>query len=258
MVFKITIHALRMIFTNFSSALKIALVPFVLSQLVGLGFYYFLTGQLFASQAELQSVLMTDGYGKFLLGMLVMLVLSIVLMAWIAVGWHRFVLLEEYPNGFLPKWHGDQTKAYIGKILLLMLILMGLGFVGGLVAGLLGALLAVAIHPLAVVVPMLLVYLAMLWIFTRLSLVLPSVSIGNPMGFGEAWEHTKPMSGTILGVAILSGIVIYVPAALQFIAPENGVFIAIVSFVVGFFGVLLGASVLTTIYGIIIEKRELT
>jgi hypothetical protein len=48
---------------------------------------------------------------------------GIVCYCWAAVGWHRYVLMEETGNGFLPSWRGDRVRAYFGRAFVVGLVI---------------------------------------------------------------------------------------------------------------------------------------
>jgi hypothetical protein len=46
---------------------------------------------------------------------IVVALLAMVIMLWVAVAWHRFVLLAEAPNGWLPIWNGSAVASYLSQ-----------------------------------------------------------------------------------------------------------------------------------------------
>lgn len=237
--------------------LRIGLVPFILTQIVGMMFYHAFTGSVFASPETLAASIQRVGIGAYYLGFLALLAVNIIILGWLAVNWHRFILLQEYPSGFMPRFWVDQTKSYVTKLILIMLLVMALAIPLGLVAGMIVVALN-SLGPVALRLPIIALYSVIGWVVMRLSLVLPSVSIGKEMTFTEAWSETKEMAGSIFWVAVISGILTSAPGLLTFLAPNSVVFNFVISLVVGFVGIMMAASILTTLYGVIVEKRELT
>lgn len=45
------------------------------------------------------------------------MVVAFIATLWIAVAWHRFVLLNEAPQGLLPAFKGDRVMAYLLRML---------------------------------------------------------------------------------------------------------------------------------------------
>ena len=98
---QIFVHALRMVFGNFKQVLQITIGP-----------------ALIAVAAMIVMALMTRGSsepvyygaegpppdlgGGLVLPVLVAFLIVFAIFLWVAVAWHRYVLLEEYPNGLLP------------------------------------------------------------------------------------------------------------------------------------------------------------
>jgi len=172
---------------------------------------------------------------------------------WVAVAWHRFVLLEEYSNGVVPTFHGGRMLAYFGYGLLLGLV-VGLATV--VVAVLVGGALFWA--PILAIAAAGIVAIAGCWAFYRLSPILPACAIGNKMGMKEAWAATKPMSGSILGAMVIFVVSIL---ALAFLGVLIGSIIPILGGVLllafNWLYILLGISFLTTLYGVAVEGRTI-
>ena len=95
--------------------------------------------------------------------------------------------------------------------------------------------------------------------FYRLSIILPAAAIGNPITISEAWNSTTGISGSILVLLVVTFLfqllVQLVFSALVFI-PVLGVLLMV------FFGTLvlpmINVSLFTTMYGLFVEKRQLT
>ena len=180
-------------------------------------------------------------------------VLAWALVSWIAVRWHRYVLLEE-GSGWVPPWDAGLVGRYMLRV-----------FVIGLIVAL-GALLAITV-PLALaatdagilllLVP-LVIQVAAVWVTLRLSVSLPAVALGERMSLGAAWASTRPAAGAIaiLGVLLLAlGIAAsLLAAALGAVSPM----LATVASLAGNWTVsLLSVGVLTVLYGHLVEGREL-
>ncbi|MEM0930754.1 MAG: hypothetical protein AAGI89_15820 [Pseudomonadota bacterium] len=200
--------------------------------------------------------------GLFFVAILILFLIAMVFLAWIAISWHRFILLEEYPTGWLPPFRLAEIKAYVVKLVLLTLVFLAIMAIPALLLGGIGAMVGSAE---AAAGPVLLVFAAIfilipvfLWISFRLSSVLPAAAVARPMGIGEAWRQTESHSGTIflfalayLGVSIAIQIVVSILG----LVPIVGIAIAIFG---SWFTTILGFSALTTVYGVAIEGRELT
>ncbi len=99
MAWKIVLHAFRMIFANIGDALKVSVGPMLIFVVLAL-----VLGSVanvsFTSIDPIQSV-ETASAGALFVSVLILCAAAIFIFAWIAVAWHRFILLEEYP-GVLP------------------------------------------------------------------------------------------------------------------------------------------------------------
>ncbi|WP_237217307.1 hypothetical protein [Ruegeria lacuscaerulensis] len=193
----------------------------------------------------------TEPSGSVVLFFLCLAVIFIVTMFWIAVSWHRFILLEEYPRGLFPTFRFDRILAYLGRVLLIGLV-MTLAFVPvSLVAATVGA----SVLSLVLVA----VFSVFLFIcFYRLSIILPAAAIGQPLTLGEAWAKTVGSSGAIVVIVIAAAVfqfLIQLVISALAIVPVLGAFLAL------FFGALvlpmINVSILTTLFGVFAEGREL-
>jgi hypothetical protein len=181
-------------------------------------------------------------------------VLSVVAWVWAAVGWHRFVLLEEYAQGVLPPWHGSNNGSYflralqVGLILLgaliLMTIVIGLAFMilpGAGMAVLLGIGLVVGVS----------------WAGTRVGLVLPAAAIGAPLTIGESWQVTKPVSGQILLPIIVIALVAGLSGQAVLLVLGPNLLGVLASSLVSWLQLLVNLALMTTLFGNLIEGRAL-
>ena len=175
---------------------------------------------------------------------------------WAAVAWHRFVLLEEVP-GIVPALRGDRIGSYlwawvrlIGPILLVGLVV---AFIGSAIAAVAAALGSPALAAL------LLFGLNVLAVYgtLRFSLVLPAAAVGRSMGVFESWARTKEARDAILVaaalLAVLNGVIGAAGGALG-LAGSAG---TVLSLALSWFGFVLGLSILTAIYGHVVEGRPL-
>ncbi|WP_300549593.1 threonine dehydratase [Roseovarius sp.] len=247
---KIFTLSLKMIFGNLPQVMKITLVP----ALIGFAFLIGYMAILGISTSQLSGVESGSGAiggGAAFGGFLLMLVLVMIAL-WVIVAWHRFVLLAEYPTGWIPTLRFDRILSYAGHAILLGL----LSFVIVLPVGLLMGVTASA-APIAGMVLMVLVILALNVIIFRLSPILPAAAIAKPLRMKEAWEATKGADGTILLLLIiLSGFqfVLQFALSLLVVIPVLGLLIMPVGLLIS---ALINVSILTTLYGHFIEGRDL-
>jgi hypothetical protein len=118
---------------------------------------------------------------------------------WVAVAWHRYILLEEEPGALLPAWNGAAIWAYFKAGLMVGLILLVVLLPLMTVAGFLLVPLAgpsAASPPLLLgLIGFLVAFLPAIFIFYRLSPALPAAAIGRPLTLREAWFQTGSAAG---------------------------------------------------------------
>jgi hypothetical protein len=182
--------------------------------------------------------------------------LYFIVLLWLAVAWHRYVLLNEMPSGAIPPFKGDRMLSYFGRSLLIGLVLLCIGIVLMLVTAVLGVVLG----PLAILVAIVF-YVVMTVVSYRLSPILPAAALGQSLSLREAWAATAGASGAIivLGiVSVLAVIVIDLPVFLLVNLGSVGRILAqLWSIATGWVFMLVGISIITTIYGHYVEKRPL-
>jgi len=252
MAWKLILHSFNMVFGNLSEALKVSFGPILIGLLlIGISFFGFGLKLDFISQLEQGR---DSNAGAAIMFTLLAVIVMTVVFAWIAVAWHRFVLLEQYP-GMLPAFKGQPIGAYIGKTLVLSLLVALVVFVVAFVIGLLTALTAsmgLAIF-LGVVLGFVVSYL---WL--RIGLVLPATALREPLKVSESMAATKPMAGTIFGASAILAILNFVASL---IIGQVYDFADIIAFVLdvaaNWVFLMVGISILTTLYGHLIEKRPL-
>lgn len=175
-------------------------------------------------------------------------VLFLIALLWVAVGWHRFALLGEVPEGWVPPFDGARVLGYLGRSVLLALLVavvtVGVSVPLGLVGLPLGAAGAALTGGAALVLAMVLFY--------RLSVVLPAAAAGRPIGMRDAWSATQGHSGTAVGLALLTfglSLLLQLPTALDAMLGVAGpVVTAVYQIAVGWIGLMVGVAVLTVFY----------
>ncbi|MCP4820318.1 MAG: hypothetical protein GY883_14085 [Shimia sp.] len=235
-------HSVGLAARNWKEALKIFLVPVSLCVLL----FVVVGGALGLTSAGEPS----GSFG------LVFLLLPIVLIVafWSVVSWHRFVLLEEYPVGWIPPFRFDRILSYLGHGLLLGLV----SFVLMLpIVAVIALLAATGIEALAFVIAIP-AYIALIVIMYRLVPILPAAAIGKPLKLMESFNATKGANGAIIVLllvlfAVNFGVQLVVMALTALLAPLGILF----SLVASLFLSIVNISVLTTFYGLYIEGRSI-
>ena len=186
-----------------------------------------------------------------------MFLVAVVTGLWIAVGWHRFVLLGEAP-GIVPVFRGDRIWAYFlrslgyGIILVVAAVLCG-GIVVYVLRWVLMFSWGMALNAMAV-----LVYPPLLVIAFRLTTGLPGAALGADAPFLAGWNATAGKTGDFIGLALVIVVIIVVLELIGFLVISRIMVLSLIwSFLIGWLRMILGVSILTTLYGHYIEKREL-
>lgn len=172
----------------------------------------------------------------------------------IAVAWHRFILLDERPTGWLPAFDGRRMLVYFGYSLLLSLVAFAIALVVGMVLGIFAVMGGVVLVILTGFVTVFVV----LVIGYRLALILPASSVDRPLRLGEAWAATSGATGDIVALAFISAIasvVISLPS-LVFTGPLSAVGL-LWGALVNWLSLMVGISILTTLYGHYVEGRPI-
>lgn len=92
------------------------------------------------------------------------------------------------------------------------------------------------------------------WIVTRIGLVLPSASLGTYMTMGESWSHTGPVSSAILLPIIVVPLAFFIITTLTGMLGVIGVILYVL---LTWVQVLMNLALMTTLYGNLVEGRQL-
>jgi len=248
---KLFSHSVGMISRNFQQAVQIFLVPLVLIVLV----IFVMVGQMIGELKMFESGTSVPvgmvGPGVFLKFFFLSLVVALISM-WGVVAWHRYVLLEEMPKGWIPRLNLSNMVLYLLRSLQLMLVsvvcLLPVAFVGSAITqagGVIGAILMV-------------VCFVVVFVFVgRMVLVLPAAAIGASFGLGDALRATKGQWPTFLAVGFFIFLANVVASVVLLGLSSIPWLMSVVQ--LGFSAVLslLNISILTTLYGYFVEKRPI-
>jgi hypothetical protein len=256
MKFEIVKHAFGLIVLNFGMAMRIMLLPWAVMTVV-----LFMINQYLYEQRWAPSTTIPSNAGMVSQTVLEFLyvVFYIIVGIWIAMGWHRFVLINEKPNSYWPKWHGQLARAYFVRsvYITLALLLPMLAFV----AFDLMVDRDFQEYPSGYLdVPWLLFWLifdsVVSYATLRLSLGLPGAAVGNSISLHESRLETRAWSAEIWGASILIGL-LYIPVYIVSFLHEEFLAAVIFAEVWCALVMLLTISVLTTLYDVIKEGHEL-
>jgi len=242
-------HSIRQVMNNLPAAIRISGVLYLVQVVVGMAF-----GRAMMSGG--MGMMQGGGFG---LGALLVLLVALITGIWIAVAWHRFVLLAEMPITPVPPFLGERMGAYFIKSLLIGIILIVAGMVLGMIIGLVamplmthgGGLMAMLLISLLVQVPMFLLGL-------RLATGLPGTALGSDQPLMAGWRATAGEWQVILQLALMMALAVWALNMIGMFAFGSMTMLAqIWQIIVGWPIMMVGLSVLTTLYGHYIEKRPL-
>lgn len=243
-------HSVRLVLRNLGAAFKVSAVLYLIQ--VAAQVYAFNNPALDPQMLDMDNPDVQPDMGA-LGNYLILSLASLVASLWIAVAWHRYVLAEEYPTGWLPAWHGGFLLSYLGRSLLIGIIVAVAIMIVSIPAGMIA---------LALPGGLILMFAVMLgvsvYITFRLGVMLPAAAMGKSMTLSESWKATASESGSImvLGViAIGAGLILQLPSLL---GGSGGTVISLIyNLVTGWFAMIIGVSVLTTLYGHMVEGRAI-
>lgn len=261
-------HVIAQVFGNMGSAARITLVLLAIPVAIILATN---PGVLTGAAIQLdQNTAPGTFSGLNILGLLAAILAGLVCWLWAAVAWHRFVLLEEYPTGLFPNWRGSNIGNYFGNALLIGLVLIGASFGAGLVIAIVVGVLQSAAIAIALGVGLV---FGLSWLATRIGLILPAAAIGERLGMGESWRATAPVSGQIIlpiivialaSIILNQGIIAAFGTSVEVqtvLGPQQQVTLSItgviLSVTVSWIQMLVNLALMTTLYGNLIEGRQL-
>ncbi|WP_305970019.1 MULTISPECIES: hypothetical protein [unclassified Mameliella] len=238
-------HAFRMVWNNLNTALKVTGLLFAIQMVPQI----WLMSQTDQNNLDASVDVAMGGSLLFLLWAIVALVAGI----WMAVAWHRYVLTGEQSGTWLPIWRPRLVLGYLGRTILLGLLSILAFVVLGIPLGFI-----IAFLPL-LMLPAMVVYLAFgLFVFFRLSLILPAVAMEKRMKLLASWDATGTDAGAVLGlsaiVAVVVAMLMFVSMIFAAISPFLGMVWTIGS---GWLFSLVSITCMTTLYGVYVEGRDI-
>lgn len=240
-------HSLRQVMDNLGPALKISGALYLVQ--VGI------TMALGAAMASTGMGMMGGGMG---LGVVLVLVVSLITGIWIAVAWHRYVLLGEVPAGYVPPFMGERMGQYFIKSLLIGLLLLVLGMILGMVVGTLFGRLMMGGPLVAMLLIAVMVQVPMIFLGLRLAAALPGTALGQNPPLMAGWEATKGEWRPLLQLAVIMALAIWVVNLISWsVFGGYGLMAQLWQLIAGWPVTMVGLSILTTLYGHYIEKRPL-
>ena len=238
-------HALRQVMNNLPAALRVSGALYLVQAVIGL----LLGAQMMG--AGMGGEMAMRGAAGGLLGGLISLAAGV----WIAVAWHRYVLLSEEPTAVLPPFMG----AYFLKALLIGIALLVMAMILGMIAGVIVTpLFSMGAGVIGLLVLSLVVQVPLIFLGLRMAAALPGAAIGVDHGFLAGWEATKDDWVSILQLAVIMALAMWVVNLLGFfVFGRIPVLAQLWQLVIGWPVMMVGLSILTTLYGHYVQKRPL-
>lgn len=231
-------HSVRQVLGNLVPALQVSAV-------------------LYAVQFLITTFLGRPGSGaNAVLGILGTIVIVIVSL-WIAVGWYRYILLNEQPS-IVPQFHPDRLIAVLIKmvIIIVILIIPAIAMVF-IMAPVSQSLITSGFAVLMLVNAVLISPIVLL--FLLFSPAIAGTAIGKEGGLNAAFNATK---GDLVNIFVVALILVLLQAAVGILSvyvfskiPLGMMVWGVVS---GWFVTMVGISTVATLYGHYVEKRALT
>lgn len=253
---QIFVHSLRQVFGNFGGALRVSAVLYVVLNGIALILLLKVTG--FAGlldQLALRQAFMTGSFPWWQFGVAVLVEAFGGL--WIAVGWHRYVLLNEMPS-LVPTLRLDRIWAYFRRGLWIAIMLIPIGIVFVLLSNLAVRVFQPGPSTFGIfAVILMIIQLPVGALLFRLSVALPGAALAAQSSVGEAWRATTGEWGTFFGLAVITSVASLLFWPVESFVAGNRILAVIWQIGFGWVQLLIGASILTTLYGHYIEKRPL-
>ncbi|WP_420412886.1 hypothetical protein [Roseibium sp.] len=202
-------------------------------------------------------LLIANSSAAFFLAFIPVLAITLAASASIAVAWHRFGLLHEYPTTFHLKLGALEGRLILKSLILTLMMVGCVFFVGvvqaltgsSVVAGLVGILIALFGVP----------------VFLRFSLILPATAVDHPISIGEAYSISRGLGWRMfVAIFILSLPFALISEALAYLLKlsEGGLPVILIQLKVVILNVLsqiilmvLSISVLTSGFRIAMERE---
>ncbi|MCF6271997.1 MAG: hypothetical protein L3J37_02230 [Rhodobacteraceae bacterium] len=257
-------HSVRQITGNLGMAIKISgwfVMLVILMLLVG---YWLIPPELLGMITSPPEEMMTQlpvPLGEATTFMLLLAVAAVALSwggALIAIVWHRYILLEEIPRGTIPYNPNYRIGKYFWSgVGIWLLITLAVILLGGLLIGILSLLTGGGV--LAVLTSALVTGVLITALYLRMALILPAIALQENLTIGQAWEQSAGSFGAIAVLALMLTILsIVADFIIEFLAGVGLPVLIISALQLGFawFYFMLNISVLSTLYGYLVQKRE--
>ncbi|WP_299625297.1 hypothetical protein [uncultured Tateyamaria sp.] len=249
---RIFMHSFGMVFRDLGATLRATYVGVVMIVVGVVALLVILPDQFGGLMS--QSADMTVTADMNLAGMFVGFFLIAIGYLTMIAAWHRYVLLaaDQREGGFTPS--AGIVIGYLGRSILLGLLIGILAIPVLIPVGIVGTATGSVLAGSIVAVPL---FALLGWVLFRLSLILPACTIGHKMTLKESWQATAPYARTILGIVVLLVLINFGFELVTGALPLTSIIGGLISVVVSVLYALVSASILTTMYGVAVEGREI-
>ena len=247
---RIYLHSLRQVFGNLGAALRVSGLLYLVQTLV-----VFLIGISVLTSLTDFGALARSNFT--FLRVAAWLTVTVVTGIWMAVAWHRFILRSELPRSILPPFPRDSFASYLGWGAILVIIALFLFFALGLLGAIAARSLFATSPQLAFVAAVFIVKIPLATILFCLSPALPSAAVRENLTIGQGWEKTR---GHILDILIVAILLVATELLVDYLLgylPRVFWLMQVVNIVLGWVYWAVGISIISTIYGHLVEGRPL-
>jgi hypothetical protein len=242
-------HSVRQLTNNLPAALRISGVLYLVQ---------FVAALLFGG-AMMSGDMGSMGAAGFGIGAILVLLISLVTGVWIAVAWHRYVLLAENPATVLPALMTDKMTAYFLRSLMIAILVIIAAAVLGMIASFIAMpLMMNGAGMIGFLVIALIVQLPLIFVGFRLATTLPGAALGENHSFMAGWEATQADWKAIFQLSVIAALAMWAINIIGlYVFGGYGILAQIWQLIAGWPVMMVGLSILTTLYGHYIEKRPL-
>lgn len=247
------IHSIRQLLLNIGPALRISLLPY----LIFLAVYLSIGQPAMVSIALMQDdqALLEENFGSIFLSILTLGLVAAICFIWVAVAWHRYVLLEEEPGPFFARMQRGPMMAYLAASVRLFLVVFLFAILISVVVSILGGILFV--FPMLGILIFTFGSVVLSAFILGLSMILPAAALQDPIPLAQARQTAWANLGPILVLSLLITLLNSIPQILT--GTPLGPVVNSVSYQLPsqWLITMLSISVATTLYGYFIQGREL-
>jgi hypothetical protein len=206
---------------------------------------------------------------QYFLAVLPLVVVNVLAYSAIAVSWHRYILLDEVPQGWARLRLDRPMWRYIGNFLLILLILLGCGVAAGIGVGIAALLVRMILGETVMtilIVPVAIAgYIYGIISMYRMLVKLPAVALGREdFTIADAWFSTRGNQMRLFGMLVVTvclslavGTTMLAAVYVFNLFGTIGLSISIAfQVLVNWALTIFGVTILTSLYGFFVQDRN--